>query len=199
MICKKTNKLIWSLALLMLASPLAAAQDSPPDASADDVDVPDGTQIEVRLEASVSSRDARPEDRVTASVAESVHVDGQIAIPAGATIEGIVQSVEPARRPAHGGRLELSFDTLAVDGERTRMSARVVSVQEDSLDKSKAGIGAVVGGVLGAIVDGKKGAIVGALVGGTGAVVATRGDDVELPSGTRLTLRLERPVRLTLR
>jgi outer membrane lipoprotein SlyB len=170
-----------------------------PSEHAADVDVPDGTPIEVRLDESLSSRVARPEDRVTASVAESVRVDGRLAIPAGATIEGVVQSVEPARRPAHGGSLDLSFDTLAVAGRRTRMSARVVSVEEDSLDKSKAGLGALVGGVLGALVEGKKGAIVGALVGGTGAVVATRGDDVELPAGTRLTLRLDRPVRVSRR
>jgi len=70
-----------------------------------------------------------------------------------------------------------------------------VSVQEH-VDKSaeKAGIGAVLGGVVGSILGGKKGAIVGILVGGTGAVVASKGEEVELPEGTILTLTLEKPL-----
>ena len=55
----------------------------------------------------------------------------------------------------------------------------------------KAGIGALIGGIFGSLVDGKRGLIVGALVGGTGAVVATKGDDVDLPAGSLLTIRLD--------
>ena len=36
--------------------------------------------------------------------------------------------------------------------------------------------------------------LIGVLVGGGGAVVASKGDDVELPAGTVVNLRLERPV-----
>jgi len=165
-----------------------------------DMRVPDGTEIRIRLQDGLSSRSARPEERVEARVSESVRVDGRLAIPAGSTVRGYVQSVEPAHRPAHGGRLDLAFDSLELDdGRRTSLKARVVSIEEDKLDKSKAGLGALVGGVLGALVDGGKGAVVGALVGGTGAVVATRGDDVELPAGTHLTLRLEHPVQVSRR
>jgi hypothetical protein len=53
--------------------------------------------------------------------------------------------------------------------------------------------------VLGAAIDGKSGALIGALVGGTGTVVATSGDEVELPAGTVLTLRLERPLAVAQR
>jgi outer membrane lipoprotein SlyB len=72
--------------------------------------------------------------------------------------------------------------------------SRVVSLKEDSVDKSKVGIGAAMGGILGAVLDGGKGALIGVLVGGGGAMVGTKGDEVELPAGTVLTLRLERPV-----
>jgi hypothetical protein len=160
-----------------------------------DVSIPDGTEIAVRLEQSVSSKTARPEDRIEASVAEPVRVDGVVAVPAGASVKGIVQTVEAARRPAHGGRLELSFDTLETAERRTvPIRSRVVSLKEDSVDKSKVGIGAALGGILGAVLDGKKGALIGVLVGGGGALVGTKGDEVELPAGTVLTLRLERPV-----
>jgi hypothetical protein len=157
--------------------------------------VPDGTELKVRLDRSLSSKTARREDRVEATLVESVRVDGGVAIPGGSEVLGTVRSVEPAERPARGGRLELSFDTVVVrGGERLSIPTRVVSVAEDKLDKSKAGLGAIIGAIVGAAVDGKKGVLVGGLLGGTGAVVASRGDEVELPAGTIVTLRLERPL-----
>jgi hypothetical protein len=147
------------------------------------VSVPDGTEIHVRLDESLSSRNARPEDRVVATVATSVSERGRLAIPAGTEVRGIVQEVDRAQRPARGGRLELSFDSLVIDGQRVAMRSRVVRVEESGLDKSKAGLGA----------------LIGALVGGTGTVVATSGDEVELPAGTVLTLRLERPLAVAQR
>jgi hypothetical protein len=160
-----------------------------------DFEIPDGTEIAVRLDRSLSSKTARPEDRIEASVTEAVRIDGSVAVPAGASVTGIVQSVEAARRPAHGGRLELSFDSMETAGGRTvPIRSRVVSLKEDSVDKSKVGLGAILGGVLGAVLDGGKGALIGVLVGGGGAVVGTKGDEVELPAGTVLTLRLDRAV-----
>lgn len=163
-----------------------------------DVTLPEGRQIMVRLEESLSSRTARAEDRFEASVAVPVRVEGRMAIRAGTRVRGIVQNAAPAERPAKGGRLELTFDSLYIDDRtRTPMRTRVVSIQE-TVDRSaeKAGIGAVLGGVLGSILGGRKGAIVGILVGGTGAVVASKGEEVDLPSGTILTLTLERPLLL---
>ena len=45
----------------------------------------------------------------------------------------------------------------------------------------------MVGGILG----GRKGAIAGILIGGSGAIVATKGQDVELPAGSVIDIRLE--------
>jgi hypothetical protein len=50
----------------------------------------------------------------------------------------------------------------------------------------------VLGGVLGGILGGKKGALLGVIIGGGGAVVASKGEDVELPEGTVVVMRLER-------
>jgi hypothetical protein len=96
--------------------------------------------------------------------------------------------------------MELSFDQLVLNGGRkVDIRSRVVSLEESKVDKSKVGLGAVLGGVLGAVLDGKRGALIGVLVGGGGAVVGTKGDEVELPAGTVLTLRLERGVAVARR
>jgi hypothetical protein len=162
------------------------------DSATGSITVPDGTEFAVRLEQPVSSATARREDRVEASVAESVRVNGRIVIPAGATVRGIVTNVEPARRPSNGGRLELSFDQVEMaNGRRADIRSRVVSIDEGGVSKKRAGIGAALGGILGGILDGKQGALIGVLVGGGGAVVGSKGDDVELPAGTVLNVRLD--------
>jgi hypothetical protein len=164
-----------------------------------EVDLPDGTQIQLRLEEPVSSRTARAEDRVVATVVEPVYGEreaGAPAIPAGAEVKGVVESVEKAQRPSKGGRLEVSFDSLVVGDQTVPMDARMVEMKEGGIDERRAGLGALIGGVLGAVIDGKKGALLGAIVGGGGAIVASSGDDVELPAGTLLTVRLERPLKV---
>jgi hypothetical protein len=161
-----------------------------------------GTEIQVRLEQPLSSRTAQIEDRFDASVAVPVEMDGRVMIPAGTRLRGIVNGVERAERPAKSGRLDLTFDSIYLD-ERTRtdLRSRVVSVKEDfdfgGSTGKHAGIGAVLGGVLGQVIGGTKGALVGVLIGAGGGIATSKGDDVELPAGSALTLRLEAPLDIT--
>jgi len=157
-----------------------------------------GTDIQVRLEQALSSRTARLEDRFEATVAQPIRAGGRVIIPVGTRVRGIVQAAEAAERPAKPGRLDVTFDTLTLpNGPRMDIRTRVISIKED-IDRGdtakKAGMGALLGAVLGRVVGGTKGALIGLVVGGGGAIVATKGDDVELPEGSVLTLRLERPL-----
>jgi hypothetical protein len=162
--------------------------------------IPEGTEIQVRLETPLSSRTARPEDRFTATVMRPVYANDRMAVAAGARVRGTVVNAEAAARPARGGKLELAFNTLELeDNTRADVRATVVSLDED-IDKSetgqRAGIGAALGTLLGGVLGGSKGALIGLVVGGAGGAISSRGDEVELPAGTILTLRLERPVNL---
>jgi len=182
-----------------LSHDIDLAYDTPSSARTGSYDLPNGTEIKVRLEEPLSSKTTRVEERVVGTVVEPVTRNGRTAIPAGTAVRGTVASVQRAERPSKGGRLEVDFDSMVVDGQRVGMDARVVKVEESGIDKKKAGLGAVIGGVLGAVIDGKKGALIGAIVGGGGAVVASSGDEVELPAGTLLTVQLERPMTLARR
>jgi type IV secretory pathway VirB10-like protein len=160
--------------------------------------LPEGTSFEVRLDEALSSKTARREDRFFASIATPVRVDGRVVLPAGTRVRGIVDDVQEAERPARSGRLDLVFDRIAfADGAEILLHSRVVSIEE-SLDAGdtakKAGIGAILGGVLGSIIGGKKGALAGIVIGGAGGVVGTSGQEVTLPVGTTLSLRLEKQV-----
>lgn len=162
-----------------------------------DLRLPEGTRVLVRLDEPLSSRTARREDRFDASVYRPVRAQGRVALPAGARLRGVVKDVEPAQRASKGGHLELDLDTLYLERRRLDLRSRVVSLDEDdsgSDTAGKAGIGAVLGGVLGGILGGKKGAVVGIIVGGTGAVVASKGNEVDLPAGTIVTIELTYPL-----
>jgi hypothetical protein len=164
--------------------------------------LPEGTEIQVRLEQPLSSRTAQVEDRFETSVAVPVQLNGRAVIPAGTRVRGIVTAVQRGERLVKGGRLDLRLDSIYLD-DRTRrdLRASVVSLHEN-LDlhgdnARRAGIGAVLGGVIGKVIGGTKGAIIGAVLGGGGALAAKLGEDVELPAGTILTVRLERPLDVT--
>ena len=169
------------------------ASSYPPEYS-----IGEGTQVQVRLEDSLSSRTARLEDRVEGTVDYPVRdSSGRIMIPAGSRVTGTVTRVQRAQRPLHGGEIDLAFDSLYLGNTRYDMHGRVASIDQD-IDRGdtakRAGIGAVLGGVLGGILGGTKGALIGLVIGGGGGVVSSRGDEVELPAGTILTLSLDRPI-----
>ena len=95
--------------------------------------------------------------------------------------------------------IAIRFDRLVVRSESHEIRADVTREAEANKrdDLKKGGIGAGVGAIVGGIVGGGKGAAIGAGVGGAGAVMATRGDEVELPAGTTVTTTLERSVTVT--
>jgi hypothetical protein len=111
-----------------------------------------------------------------------------------AQVRGVVTDAEAAERPSKAGRISLEFDSLYIDDTRVEMHGRVARIEESGERGKKAGIGAAVGAILGGLLGGKGGAIAGILIGGGGAVAATKGEDVELPAGTVLTVRLDQPL-----
>lgn len=160
--------------------------------------LPEATEMQVRLDTPLSSRTARAEDRFEGTVMRPVYVDNRMVVSAGARVRGTVVSAEPANRPVRGGKLDLAFNSIELeDNTRIDVRSRVVSISEN-VDRSetgeKAGMGAALGALLGSVIGGKKGALIGILVGGAGGAITTRGEEVELPEGTILTLRTERPV-----
>ena len=158
----------------------------------------EGTQLQVRLENAVSSKTARVEDRVEAIVDYPVRDgSGRMTVPAGSRVVGSVVKVQRANRPLHSGEIDIAFDTLYIGNTRYDLHGRVVSLDQD-VDRGdtakRGGIGAVLGGVLGGILGGTKGALAGVVIGGAGGVVSSKGDDVELPAGTVMTVQLDRPI-----
>jgi hypothetical protein len=164
-------------------------------ASASPSVIPVGTEIDLRLQTPLSSKDAKVEQRVDATTAVDLLRQDRVVVPAGSAVRGYVVSVDPASRLDRRGSLVVKFTHLTVEGRTHDVTLSITQALESEGIRGEAeriGIGAGVG----AILNGVKGAIAGILIGSGGVVLATEGKDVELPVGTILRVRFDSPLDL---
>ena len=163
-------------------------------------EIPVGTEFDVRLQAPLSSKTAQVEDRFEATTMVDLRDDrNRVLIPAGSVMRGVISSVNKAGRIERRGSLTVAFDRVTVNGRAYPIRGTVTQALESEGIKGEAekiGIGAGAGAILGAILGGVKGAIAGILIGGGGTIAATEGNDVELPAGTVLRVRLDSALNL---
>jgi len=163
------------------------------------VEIPAGTELDTRLQTALNSGTAQVEDRFEATTLADLTADGRVAIPAGAVLRGVVSSVQPATRTNRKAEMTVTFDQVTVNGRDYPMRGTVTQALEGEGikgDIGKAGAGAAIGGILGAVLGGGKGALLGVLIGGGGMVAATEGKELELPQGTVLRVRLDSPLQI---
>ena len=187
--------------------PPAPSRTSPPTTSSSSstattagaLEVPSGTELDVRLQAPLNSGTAQVEDRFEATTLVDVSVSGRVAVPAGSVVRGVITAVEPATRTNRTAKLTVSFDQVTVNGRAYPMRGTVTqAIQGEGIrgETGRIATGAGVGAVIGGILGGFKGAMAGVLIGGGGTIAATEGKEVELPQGTVLRVRIESPVPL---
>jgi hypothetical protein len=163
------------------------------------MDVPVGTELDVRLQQSLSSATAAVEDRFEATTLVDLKEGDRVMIPAGSVMRGVVSSVTKTTRLERKGSLTLAFDQVRINGRDYPIRATVTQAIESEGVKGEAGkigAGAGVGMIIGGILGGVKGALAGILIGGGGTIAATEGKDVELAAGTVLRVRLDSGLNL---
>jgi hypothetical protein len=172
--------------------------------------IPNGTQLVAVLNTNLSTQNARDNDRFTMTVRSPNQYEG-------ATIEGYVTNVNRSGRVTGRADLTLNFDTIRLrDGSTHRFAGIVDSVrtpdgenvgidnegavrEEDSQTNktvTRTAIGTAVGAIIGAIASGGKGAAIGAVIGagaGAGSVYVQGRNDLELTTGTEVTIRTTGP------
>ena len=163
------------------------------------IDVPVGTEIDVRLQNTLNSGTAQVEDRFEGTTLADVTVDGRLAIPAGSIVRGVVTAVEPGTRTNRTSKMTVSFDQVTLNGRSYPIRGTVTQAIEGDGIRGEAGrtaAGAGVGAIIGGILGGFKGALAGILIGGGGTIAATEGKEVELPQGSVLRVRMDSPVQI---
>jgi hypothetical protein len=154
------------------------------------------------LETAISSATSRSGDLVVARLAEEIKIGDKVVVPSGSEVRGRVTTAVPSGRTKTRARLAFDFDTLVLEGKEHPIGTRAVDITARDTHKKDAatiGIGAGAGAIIGAIANGGKGAAIGTLIGGaagTGVVLTNTGKEVELGTGSRVTVRLTREARL---
>ena len=163
------------------------------------VEIPSGTEMDVRLSNTLDSGIAKVEDRFEATTLMDININGRIVVPSGSVLRGVVTSVEPGTRTNRTSKMTVSFDQITANGRSYPLRGTVTEAIEGEGIRGEAGrtaAGAGVGAIIGGLLGGVKGAIAGVLIGGGGTIAATEGKDVELPQGSVLRVRLEAPVTI---
>jgi hypothetical protein len=167
--------------------------------SVSSLEIPVGTEVDVRLQNSLNSGTAQVEDRFEGTTVADLNIDGRVAIPVGSIVRGVVTAVEPGTRTNRTSKMTVSFDQVTVNGRSYPIRGTVTQAIEGEGIRGEAGrtaAGAGVGAIIGGILGGFKGALAGILIGGGGTIAATEGKEVELPQGSILRVRLDSPVQI---
>lgn len=180
------------------AEPVAA----PPPPARWSGELPAGTNMVVRLIDGVDSEVNRVGQTFAASIDEPVLINGETVIPRGADV--VVKLVDAKDSGKFTGRSELTLDLVSVKvgGQPVDINTQTVSRESSSRGERTAKVAggtAALGAIIGAIAGGGKGAAIGAGAGGAagaGAQVVTKGQRVKIPSETRLTFTLDKPVTI---
>jgi len=164
--------------------------------------VPSGTALAIVLEQELSTKSAKVEDPVVASLAEDVSVDGEVLLPKGAEVHGHVVSSVRSGRTKGRARIVVAFNEVRVNSRSYTIDATGFDVTAGSSkgkDAKIAGGSAAAGAIIGGIAGGGSGALKGGLIGGAvggGAVLATRGVEVDLKAGTPHKIELKKSLRV---
>ena len=163
------------------------------------LEIPSGSEVDVKLVTPLTSDTAQVEDKVEATTLIDLYSGNNMLVPAGSTLTGWVTSVNRASRTDRKGSLTLEFNRIRINGRDYDTKAYVTQALESEGIKGETGrigAGAGVGAIIGGILGGVKGAVAGILIGGGGVIAATEGKDVHLPEGTVLRVRFDTAVPL---
>ena len=201
-----TGILVMGLAIPGSSAPVIAdAENASPEWRA--VTIPAGTTLPVVLDTGVGSDISRIEAPVRAHLARPIVIGGQTVVPDGSQLGGVVTDATRSGRVKGRAHVAVRFTTLTPrgDDERYRISTASVGRTAPATKKKDAitiGAPAAGGAIVGGLVGGKKGAAIGAATGGgggTAVVLATRGKEVRMVRGSRITLRLTQPLIVRVR
>ena len=159
--------------------------------------IPAGTLVLAALDTRLSSDTNHTGDTFVATTTQPIVIDGKTVAPAGTAIRGTLRDVQASGRVKGRAQMTLAYEEIVdAAGNAHVFSARPLTLQAASDahgDIEKVAAGGVLGAVIGGITGGGKGAAIGAGAGagaGTVLVLATKGDDVELGPGQKLSIHV---------
>ena len=182
------------------SQPIETAQANTSGAVASEIEVPAGTELQVRLNEALGSRRTGAGERFDATLHAPVVVSDRVVLPKGAIVHGRVTRAVASGHLKTPARLSVTLDTVewrgksyAIATSSVNRSARSHKNRNLALIGGGSGAGALIGGLAGGGTGALIGAGAGAGAGAAGAYTTGR-KDVLLPAESLLVFRLQAPV-----
>jgi hypothetical protein len=164
--------------------------------------VPAGTALTVTTSQLLSSKSSQAGQGFEGTLAQPVTVDGRMALPKGATVNGTVVSAKSKGKIKGEGELSLALTSVSFHDQTYEIQTNVLSSEQKGKGKRTAattGGGAAGGALIGGLAGGGKGAGIGALVGAGAGLVGgamTGNKQIEIPAESALSFTLAAPLTL---
>ena len=180
------------------------AQASASDAASSnqDITLPAGTVVTVRLTGAVGSKLSATGDKFSATVAQPVQINGKVAVPAGSEALGKVVEAVPQGHFKGAAVLRLVLSSITINDQAYNVKTSSLTRSQKGKGKRTAvlvGGGAGAGALIGGLAGGGKGALIGAAAGagaGTAGAGLTGEKEVVLPAESTLSFKLSEPITL---
>jgi outer membrane biosynthesis protein TonB len=180
-----------------------ATPPPPPPPQPITVTIPEGTIVTVRTIDSIDSNTSTTGQSFHASLDAPVVVDDQVILPRGLNAKLKLVQASSAGKLKGSSELTVSLDSVTYQGKTYTFATSDVQEKGASRGKRSAAViggGAALGALIGGLAGGGRGAAIGAGVGaggGTAVQLATHGQQVKIPSETRLDFTMDSPVPVT--
>ncbi|MGH6629752.1 MAG: BON domain-containing protein, partial [Burkholderiales bacterium] len=187
-----------------VSAPAAVTPGPAPVRQAEQITIPAGSTITVRMIDGIDSSQHRAGEEFAATVDAPVVVDDRVIIRRGADARVRLRQAVSSGRMTGRSELEVELVGLAVGSQTYAVETSVVEKAGASRGKRTAatvGGGAALGGLIGAIAGKGKGAAIGAAIGagaGTAVQASTKGEQVQIPPETKLDFTLKAPLTVTM-
>jgi hypothetical protein len=184
------------------SSPVSTSAMKTSPREPEQITVPYGTVLAVRLAETLSSGLNRPGDTFLARLASPIVIADRVIVPEGASVKGKIVEARNARRLSGRSALVIEMTHLAYNGRTYELRSSQYSKQGASRNAYAAAAitgGTGVGAILGTVVGRGRGAAIGAVLGaaaGTGVQAVTKPAPVELSAESTLSLRLETSLKI---
>jgi outer membrane biosynthesis protein TonB len=167
------------------------------------VTIPESTIVTVRTIDAIDSSTSSTGQMFRGSLDAPIVVGDQVVVPKGLNVTLKLVNASSAGKFKGSSELTVSLESFTYQGKTYTLSTSDVQEKGASRGKRSAAViggGAALGALIGGLAGGGKGAAIGAGVGaggGTAVQAMTKGQQVKIPSETRLDFTLHAPVAVT--
>jgi hypothetical protein len=181
------------------AAPLSEPVAKPPE----QITIPSGTVFSVRMIDSIDSTQSQAGSEFAATIDAPVVVGDRVVIPRNSDARVRLVQATSAGRMSGRSELKVELTSVRIGGQTYQLQTgyyEQAGASRSTRTAETVGGGAVLGALLGAIAGRGRGAAIGSVAGagaGTAVEAGTHGQQVKIPSETKLSFTLKSPVTVT--